>query len=102
TPTWPVAAPARITADMAYAKQLADICASWPVGFLGSTQAVVSDVPVLLLAGALDPVTPPEYAHLTASTLSHGTVVEFADQGHVVATSGACASEITHRFLSAP
>ena len=29
-------------------------------------------------------------------------MVEFADQGHVVATSGACASDITRRFLAAP
>ncbi len=44
----------------------------WPRGELPERfgDAVVSDVPVLLLSGGMDPITPPRFAELVASTLS--------------------------------
>jgi pimeloyl-ACP methyl ester carboxylesterase len=48
------------------------------------TEAVTSDVPVLLLAGEFDPTTPPAWAGLAAETLSRSSVVELRGLGHSV------------------
>ena len=48
------------------------------------TEAVSSDVPVLILSGELDPTTPRAWADLAAETLSRSTVVAFRGLGHSV------------------
>lgn len=59
-------------------------CAAWPVppvdhAFL---EPVVSDVPVLLISGERDPVTPPANAERTARTLRNSVQVVVPDGGH--------------------
>jgi pimeloyl-ACP methyl ester carboxylesterase len=43
---------------------------------------VTSGLPVLLLAGDRDPITPPAFARKAATTLSRAHVLEFPKQGH--------------------
>lgn len=58
-------------------------CAEWPRGELppGFSEPVRSDVPVLLISGERDPVTPAHWAEQAAKTLPHAT--------HVIVPGGA-------------
>ncbi len=75
-------------------------CAVWPKGTLPADfkQPVVSDKPVLLLAGASDPVTPPANAEHAAQTLSNSRVLRVAGAGHIVLPSG-CMPKLAARFV---
>lgn len=80
---------------------LTEVCAVWPAGVIdpGFKQAVVSDRPVLLLSGELDPITPPEYAEaVIAGGLSNARHLIAPGQGHGVAAVG-CAPELMRGFL---
>jgi len=58
----------------------------------------VSDVPALLLSGALDPVTPPEYGEIAARSLSQSRHLIAEHNGHI--TSGySCAPTLISEFL---
>jgi pimeloyl-ACP methyl ester carboxylesterase len=83
------------------------ICDRWglPTPDPLENQAVVSAIPVLLLAGEYDPITPPEWAALTAETLTAATVFYFPAVGHWVMRSGpagVCAIEVSLGFLTNP
>jgi pimeloyl-ACP methyl ester carboxylesterase len=65
-------------------------------------EPVISDLPTLLLAGSFDPVTPPDYARMAASTLANSHFYEFAHYGHDVLGNAACANELAGIFLAAP
>jgi pimeloyl-ACP methyl ester carboxylesterase len=79
-------------------------CASWPVGQAASEErrAVASDVPVLLLSGELDPVTPPRWAKIASERLAHAMRFDFRGIGHGVLEAHACAGLIVGRFLADP
>lgn len=92
------AEPARITA---LAAQSFAACARWPAAALPAdwgTPVVNADVPVLLLSGALDPVTPPVYAAETAQTLTKHRLVTAGVAGHIVSTQ-ACAPQLLAAFI---
>jgi pimeloyl-ACP methyl ester carboxylesterase len=76
------------------------ICDVWPKGDLpaGFTSPVVSDVPVLLLSGEADPVTPPSNAEHAAETLAAGRQIVVAGQGHNVIFRG-CVPRIAADFV---
>ena len=59
-------------------------CALWPRGKIPAdyTQPTVSDVPVLILTGQWDPVTPPIYGDIAAKNLSHSLHVIVPHGGH--------------------
>ena len=78
-----------------------DICQMWGDVLPLPNDPAVSDVPVLLLAGQHDPLTPPEWAYLAAETLSKAYVYEFPARGHVLAGEG-CAQTIMVSFLRSP
>ncbi len=66
-------------------------------------QPVTSDVPVLILNGAFDPITPPSYAAQALETLPNGTSVTFADASHApLSTAGPCGYGIVSAFLDNP
>jgi pimeloyl-ACP methyl ester carboxylesterase len=65
-------------------------------------QPVTSDIPALILAGELDPITPPAWGQMTAGHLSHAYFYEFRGQGHWVTRSSRCALSITLAFLDDP
>jgi pimeloyl-ACP methyl ester carboxylesterase len=63
---------------------------------------VVSDIPVLLLSGEYDPITPPAYAErVMAEGLSNGLHVVGRGQGHGLVGIG-CVPRLLRAFLEEP
>jgi len=79
-------------------------CPSWQAGQAAPEERrpATSDVPILLLSGELDPVTPPAWAKLAAKDLPHAVRLDFRGVGHGVLAAHACAGVITGRFLDHP
>jgi len=75
-------------------------CGVWPRGDVppGFHDPVVSDKPVLLLSGELDPVTPPEYAEQVAEHLSNSMHLVAPGQGHSVSVRG-CIGDLVAEFV---
>ncbi len=63
---------------------------------------VHSDIPTLVAAGEFDPITPPAYAKLAASTLSNSTYFEIPAAGHSAIPYSDCGENIMASFLSDP
>ncbi len=76
------------------------ICSVWPRGVLDQDfkEPVTSDVPVLLLSGEMDPITPPAYADLAAVDLGNALHLTGRKQGHGLAPRG-CAAGIIGDFV---
>ena len=76
------------------------LCAVWPHAAVPAEfkQPVVSSVPVLLLSGQADPVTPPANAVQVARTLSHSLTLVAAGQGHNVIFRG-CLPRVAADFI---
>ncbi len=64
-------------------------------------QAVVSDIPTLLLSGEYDPATPPKNAEKVMQTLSQSQHLVAKGQGHIVGTRG-CMPKIVTEFIKDP
>jgi heat shock protein HslJ/pimeloyl-ACP methyl ester carboxylesterase len=65
--------------------------------------AVTSDKPVLLLAGAQDTTTPALWGQLAAASLPNAVQVTFPAYGHALLYyAGACVAQIAAAFLDAP
>jgi len=75
-------------------------CGTWPHGTrpAGFNEPFASELPVLVLSGSDDPVTPPRYARDIVKHLPHGRVLELAGQGHAVLGAG-CAPKLVDEFL---
>lgn len=75
-------------------------CDVWPKGEVPDDfhDPIVSDTPVLLLSGELDPVTPPEYAEQVAEHLSNSLHVVAPGQGHSVTPHG-CLGDMVATFI---
>ncbi|MCL2310114.1 MAG: alpha/beta hydrolase [Proteobacteria bacterium] len=85
----------------ALAQQSFAACARWPIATLSNdwgTPVVNDNVPVLLLSGALDPVTPPAYAAEVAQTLTKHRRITANGIGHIVSTQ-ACAPQLLAAFV---
>ncbi len=81
-----------------------DICDAWPVPPLepAEWEPVESDVPALLISGAYDPVTPPDWGEDAARYLLNGRHVEFLGAGHVPSAANRCASDLVAAFFDDP
>jgi pimeloyl-ACP methyl ester carboxylesterase len=81
-----------------------EMCDDWPVppADPAEWQPVQSDVPVLLLSGAYDPVTPPEWAADTATHLANSRHFEFRGGGHVQSDVDDCAAQYAADFFDDP
>jgi pimeloyl-ACP methyl ester carboxylesterase len=79
---------------------LAAMCRIWPRGVLDPDfhAPLVSDVPVLLLSGGDDPVTPPRYAAEAARGYPHSLSIVLAGLGHGQLTAP-CMDRILAAFL---
>ncbi len=77
------------------------LCAMWdvPASPRIIDLAVSSDVPVLILSGHLDPITPVAWARRLADGLENATLVEHRGWTHVPSMSDACAAHIVAGFL---
>ena len=75
-------------------------CPAWPHGSRpeGFTAPLESDVPVLLLSGELDPVTPPRYAERVLQTLPNGRHLVLRGQAHGTLGLG-CMPRLLGQFL---
>jgi pimeloyl-ACP methyl ester carboxylesterase len=81
-----------------------DVCASWEAGIADpiENEAVVSDIPALVLSGRYDPVTPPAWGRMAAETLHNGFDYELSISAHGAMRSNSCALEIGLQFLDDP
>lgn len=81
-----------------------DACELWPVEELPSSvdNPVVSDLPVLLMSGRFDPITPPSFAEEAAQTLSNSTHIVDPWASHSIAFNDDCVNAIMDDFLAAP
>ena len=79
---------------------VAGVCRHWPKGVLDADlrEPVVSDRPALILAGELDPITPPRYARQAAAGLSNAVEVVGQGQGHGMLVVG-CVQRLMAEFL---
>jgi pimeloyl-ACP methyl ester carboxylesterase len=102
-----VSAQARRSLDGVRSKTLAErvlaVCDVWPHGNAPADAAtpVASDIPVLILSGGLDPVTPSAGGDLVSKTLSRSRHVVAKGYGHIV-SSHACASRLVAAFIDDP
>jgi pimeloyl-ACP methyl ester carboxylesterase len=80
-----------------------DSCRRWPRGVLPAAfgEEVASDVPVLVITGQYDPVTPPSDARSATSLLSRSKVVIVPHGGHGMSglTNAACVQQLMVAFL---
>jgi len=79
-------------------------CPLWPSGKApaAENQPAASDVPVLLLSGDYDPITPASWAERTLPHLSQGQHLVFRGIGHDVVDSTDCGGEVVADFLANP
>jgi len=85
------------------AMQALAVCDAWPRGAIATDAAkpVQSDVPVLILSGGLDPVTPPANGAEVAKTLSASRHIVARGYGHIVSPH-ACAPRLIAAFIDDP
>lgn len=82
-----------------------EVCDTWRKAFKvedlrdSDNAPVTSDIPTLILTGSFDPVTPPAYARLAATTLKNSFLFEFPYLGHDVLGNDHCPNWIAAEFL---
>ncbi len=81
-------------------QRYAEICAQWPRSQLPADYwaPITSNLPVLMLSGAMDPVTPPSWAELVAKGLPNAKHV-IAPGGHHIITSEGCVAQLMTAFI---
>ncbi|MEM1081701.1 MAG: alpha/beta hydrolase [Pseudomonadota bacterium] len=79
----------------------AQVCAWWPVTPVDASfhEPFDVDVPVLILSGEFDPVTPPEYGDEAAAQFSNSLHLIATGRGHIVA-GNPCISAIATDFIA--
>lgn len=85
-------------------RTMLEICEGWTSGTAEPWERlpVESDIPTLVLAGTLDPVTPPAWGASVAASLDDATFVEFADHGHALILGGQCPLDLMTEHLRNP
>ncbi len=84
-----------------FVRQLLAECAIWPRGAVPKDfhQPLHSKVPVLILEGQFDPVTPPRYGREVLAGLPNGRLLIAKGQGHNVIGAG-CLPSLVKRFVA--
>jgi pimeloyl-ACP methyl ester carboxylesterase len=87
----------------ALAERALAVCADWPKGSspADATTPIASDVPVLILSGGLDPVTPPPNGAKVAQTLPASRHIVARGYGHIVSPH-ACGPRLIAAFIDDP
>jgi pimeloyl-ACP methyl ester carboxylesterase len=85
----------------ALAERMPAMCKTMNVPAVPYTTPAPIEAPVLLLSGALDPVTPPRRAESAARHMTHARHLVVANAGHGVSQLG-CAPRLLREFLDAP
>jgi pimeloyl-ACP methyl ester carboxylesterase len=82
------------------------ICEMWGAAPLDpqENRALVSDIPTLIIAGELDPTTPPPFGQQVAANLHNSFYFEFPGEGHVPSMGdvGNCPQRVVLDFLRNP
>lgn len=78
----------------------AEICAEWPVGTVSPEfrEPIASNVPVLILSGEVDPITPPIHANKIAESMTNEVHLVFPGMGHGN-LSNRCTSNLFADFI---
>ena len=63
---------------------------------------VQSDLPILLVSGRLDPVTPPSFAESAQETLTNSQHLVIENGGHGASGSVGCAATLITAFMNDP
>ncbi|MEM7430463.1 MAG: alpha/beta fold hydrolase [Pseudomonadota bacterium] len=76
------------------------MCSVWPAGVLDDNllQPLATDLPVLLLSGEADPITPADYAEEALVEMTNKAHLVLDDQGHGVAGVG-CMPRVLATFV---
>ena len=79
------------------------VCAKWTKGVVSPEfrEPISSDVPVLILSGEADPITPPRHAEEVATSLHNEIHLVFSGMGHGNLASR-CSINIFRNFLENP
>jgi len=82
-------------------QKYAEVCAQWPRESLPADywEPIKSDLPVLMLSGAMDPVTPPRWAEFVKKGLTNATHV-IAPGGHHIITQEGCVAQLMTAFIA--
>ena len=82
---------------------LQGICRNWITPGQPGEIALNTAIPTLLLAGEIDPITPPIFARLTADRLGpKARLITFPNVGHDVEESTPCGADIVTQFMRDP
>ena len=84
-------------------EELVAACKTWPVTQADPAlkQPVDTDVPMFLLSGAVDPVTPPVEAEKVAAHAKNARHLVLAEQGHIGVVRG-CVPRLVAEFIDEP
>jgi pimeloyl-ACP methyl ester carboxylesterase len=85
------------------ARQQSAACAEWPVRRTGPgfRRPVRASLPVLLVSGELDPVTPPEWSAKAARSLPRARRVVIRHNGHALGAAAACVAGMMAEMVEA-
>ncbi len=82
---------------------VAGMCRNWSAPGPPPLLAKDTAISTLVLAGMVDPITPPAFARLVAARLgAKATVVEFAHVGHGAQQASACGEALVTAFIRDP
>ncbi|MCA8907447.1 MAG: alpha/beta fold hydrolase [Rhodospirillaceae bacterium] len=81
-----------------------EVCPDWPVAAVPQDlrEPVFSAVPVLMLTGSYDPVTPPAWAYAAARGFANVQVIEVARASHGLLGRFPCATTAAAAFVEMP
>ncbi|GGY87206.1 alpha/beta hydrolase [Cellvibrio zantedeschiae] len=81
-------------------QKYSEVCAQWPRGQLPADywDSIKSDLPVLMLSGAGDPVTPPRWGELVKKDLKNASHL-IVPGGHHIVTSEGCVAQLITAFI---
>jgi len=81
---------------------LESICSIWPRGPIDADfhEPLDTDIPVLLLSGTADPITPPDYALTAMTGMRNSKAIANEHQGHGQVLAG-CMPELIADFIAA-
>jgi hypothetical protein len=79
-------------------------CETYPKGNLQTalSQPVTSSVRTLVSSGRLDPITPPSFGTIAASTLTNSESVIHENSGHGATLQSTCGTQNLHAFIADP
>jgi pimeloyl-ACP methyl ester carboxylesterase len=81
----------------------AGICRDWIATGTPASIASATSVPTLLLSGAIDPITPPQFARIVAAKMGpRAQLVVFPHVGHDAEEATPCGASIVTQFIRFP